>query len=278
MRADPAPGTARSETDAATDAKTDTGPDSPPLIRIRHLGKSYRRGEQVVPVLLDIHLDVRRGEFVALMGPSGSGKSTLLNLIAGIDKPTHGTIEIAGVDIANLGEGELADWRAANVGFVFQFYNLMPVLTAQENVELPLLLAALSGRERRARAAAALAAVGLTDRAGHYPNELSGGQQQRVAIARALVTEPALIVADEPTGDLDRSTGAEVLALLRQLVAERGKTIVMVTHDPKAAASAVRLVHLEKGVLVDEPDGRAAPDAPDAPDVADAAGAAGAAH
>jgi putative ABC transport system ATP-binding protein len=278
MRADPAPGTARSETDAATDAKTDTGPDSPPLIRIRHLGKSYRRGEQVVPVLLDIHLDVRRGEFVALMGPSGSGKSTLLNLIAGIDKPTHGTIEIAGVDIANLGEGELADWRAANVGFVFQFYNLMPVLTAQENVELPLLLAALSGRERRARAAAALAAVGLTDRAGHYPNELSGGQQQRVAIARALVTEPALIVADEPTGDLDRSTGAEVLALLRQLVAERGKTIVMVTHDPKAAASAVRLVHLEKGVLVDEPDGRDAPDAPDAPDVADAAGAAGAAH
>jgi putative ABC transport system ATP-binding protein len=247
----------------------------PPLIRIRHLGKSYRRGEQIVPVLLDIHLDVRAGEFVALMGPSGSGKSTLLNLIAGIDKPTHGTIEIAGVDIATLGEGELADWRAANVGFVFQFYNLMPVLTAQENVELPLLLAALSGRERRARAAAALAAVGLTDRASHYPNELSGGQQQRVAIARALVTEPALIVADEPTGDLDRATGAEVLALLRQLVAERGKTIVMVTHDPKAAASAMRLVHLEKGVLVDEPDGRDAPGALDVPDVPDAAGAAG---
>ena len=277
MRADPAPGTARSEAEtvattvATTAAATEATTEASPLIRIRHLGKSYRRGEQVVPVLLDIHLDVRAGEFVALMGPSGSGKSTLLNLIAGIDKPTHGTIEVGGVDIATLGEGELADWRAANVGFVFQFYNLMPVLTAQENVELPLLLAVLSGRERRARAAAALAAVGLTDRATHYPNELSGGQQQRVAIARALVTEPALIVADEPTGDLDRTTGAEVLALLRALVAERGKTIVMVTHDPKAAASAMRLVHLEKGVLVDEPDG---PDPPDAPDAAGLAGAA----
>ena len=226
----------------------------PPLIRIRHLSKSYRRGEQEVPVLLDIELDVMPGEFVALMGPSGSGKSTLLNLIAGIDKPTSGTIEIAGVDIAALGEGELADWRAAHVGFVFQFYNLMPVLTALENVELPLLLASLPGRERRQRAAAALDAVGLTDRAGHYPNELSGGQQQRVAIARALVTEPSLIVADEPTGDLDRSTGEEILALLRRLVAEQGRTIVMVTHDPKAAASAGRLVHLEKGVLVGEPD------------------------
>jgi putative ABC transport system ATP-binding protein len=226
----------------------------PPLIRIRHLSKSYRRGEQEVPVLLDIELDVMPGEFVALMGPSGSGKSTLLNLIAGIDKPTSGTIEIAGVDIAALGEGELADWRAAHVGFVFQFYNLMPVLTALENVELPLLLASLPGRERRQRAAAALDAVGLTDRAGHYPNELSGGQQQRVAIARALVTEPSLIVADEPTGDLDRSTGEEILALLRRLVAEQGRTIVMVTHDPKAAASAGRLVHLEKGVLVGEPE------------------------
>ena len=227
---------------------------APPLIRIRHLSKSYRRGDQEVPVLLDIGLEVQPGEFVALMGPSGSGKSTLLNLIAGIDKPSSGTIEIAGVDIAALGEGELADWRAANVGFVFQFYNLMPVLTALENVELPLLLAALPGRERRRRAAAALQAVGLSDRAGHYPNELSGGQQQRVAIARALVTEPRLIVADEPTGDLDRATGAEVLALLRRLVDEQGRTIVMVTHDPKAAASAGRLVHLEKGVLVDEPE------------------------
>lgn len=223
-----------------------------PLIRIRHLSKAYRRGEQAVPVLLDVGLEVMAGEFVALMGPSGSGKSTLLNLIAGIDKPSSGTIEIAGVDIATLGEGALADWRAANVGFIFQFYNLMPVLTAYENVELPLLLTGLGRRERRARAEAALAAVGLSDRATHYPNELSGGQQQRVAIARALVHDPALIVADEPTGDLDRSTGAEVLALLQSLVRELGKTIVMVTHDPKAAASAGRLVHLEKGVLVDE--------------------------
>jgi putative ABC transport system ATP-binding protein len=235
------------------------GVGTAPLIRIRHLSKSYRRGEQEVPVLLDIHLEVMAGEFVALMGPSGSGKSTLLNLIAGIDKPTSGTIEIAGVDIAMLREGDLADWRAANVGFIFQFYNLMPVLTAQENVELPLLLTDLSARDRRQRAEAAIAAVGLTDRATHYPNELSGGQQQRVAIARALVTEPTLIVADEPTGDLDRTTGAEVLALLRSLVVERGKTIVMVTHDPKAAASAMRLVHLEKGVLVDELEDPAGP-------------------
>jgi len=226
------------------------GVGTAPLIRIRHLSKSYRRGEQEVPVLLDIHLEVMAGEFVALMGPSGSGKSTLLNLIAGIDKPTSGTIEIAGVDIAMLREGDLADWRAANVGFIFQFYNLMPVLTAQENVELPLLLTDLSARDRRQRAEAAIAAVGLTDRATHYPNELSGGQQQRVAIARALVTEPTLIVADEPTGDLDRTTGAEVLALLRSLVVERGKTIVMVTHDPKAASRARRLIHLEKGELV----------------------------
>jgi putative ABC transport system ATP-binding protein len=203
-------------------------------------------------VLQHIALDVQRGEFVALMGPSGSGKSTLLNLIAGIDKPDTGTIAIGGVDIASLSEGELADWRAANVGFIFQFYNLMPVLTAFENVELPLLLTGLSAREREARVAAVLGLVSLTDRADHYPNELSGGQQQRVAIARALVTDPLLIVADEPTGDLDRVTGEEVLSLLEQLVTELGKTIVMVTHDPKAAAKAQRIVHLEKGVLVDE--------------------------
>ena len=224
-----------------------------PLIRIRSLSKAYRRGEQDIPVLLDINLDVQPGEFIALMGPSGSGKSTLLNLIAGIDQPSSGTIEIDGVDIATLGEGRLADWRAANVGFVFQFYNLLPVLTAWENVELPLLLTGLSSRERAARVEALLALVGLTDRADHRPNELSGGQQQRVAIARALVTDPRLIVADEPTGDLDRVTGEEVLALLDRLVSELGKTIVMVTHDPKAAARARRLVHLEKGVLVDEP-------------------------
>jgi putative ABC transport system ATP-binding protein len=223
-----------------------------PLIRIEQLTKVYRRGEQEIPVLLGIDLRVERGEFVALMGPSGSGKSTLLNLIAGIDQPSSGRIEIGGTDIAGLSEGELADWRAEHVGFIFQFYNLLPVLSAFENVELPLLLTSLSARERRERVAQVLAMVSLSDRADHYPNELSGGQQQRVAIARALVTDPTLIVADEPTGDLDRSTGEEVLTLLEQLVVELGKTIVMVTHDPKAAARAGRLVHLEKGVLVDE--------------------------
>jgi putative ABC transport system ATP-binding protein len=222
-----------------------------PLICIRSLSKQYQRGGQPIPVLLDINLDVRAGEFIALMGPSGSGKSTLLNLIAGIDTPTSGTILIGGVDIATLSEGELADWRARNVGFIFQFYNLLPVLTAFENVELPLLLTSLSSRERGERARALLAAVGLSDRADHFPNELSGGQQQRVAIARALVTDPALIVADEPTGDLDRATGEEVLQLMDGLVRELGKTIVMVTHDPKAASRAQRMVHLEKGVLVD---------------------------
>ena len=223
-----------------------------PLISIQHLSKGYVRGGQAIPVLLDIHLEVMPGEFVALMGPSGSGKSTLLNLIAGIDKPSAGTIAIGGVDIAGLSEGELADWRAANVGFIFQFYNLLPVLSAFDNVELPLLLTGLSARQRHERVAQMLQLVGLTDRADHYPSELSGGQQQRVAIARALVTDPVLIVADEPTGDLDRSTGEEVLSLLDQLVHELGKTIVMVTHDPKAAARAGRMVHLEKGVLVDE--------------------------
>jgi putative ABC transport system ATP-binding protein len=225
---------------------------APPLIRIRSLSKAYRRGDLAIPVLEAIHLDVQAGEFVALMGPSGSGKSTLLNLIAGIDHPSSGTIEIDGIDIATLGEGRLADWRAANVGFIFQFYNLLPVLTAFENIELPLLLTSLSPRERSERVQAFLALVGLADRAEHRPNELSGGQQQRVAIARALVTDPRLIVADEPTGDLDRTTGAEVLQLMDRLVRELGKTIVMVTHDPKAAAKAHRLVHLEKGVLVDE--------------------------
>ncbi len=225
---------------------------SEPLIRIRDLHKSYQRGGQEIPVLMGIELEVAAGEFVALMGPSGSGKSTLLNLIAGIDKPTAGTIEMAGIDIATLSDAELSDWRAANVGFIFQFYNLMPVLTAFENIELPLLLTALSARERRARVQQMLELVSLADRADHYPNELSGGQQQRVAIARALVTDPTLIVADEPTGDLDRTTGQEVLALMERLVTELGKTIVMVTHDPKAAARAGRLVHLEKGVLVDE--------------------------
>lgn len=220
-----------------------------PLVAIRRLSKVYVRGDQVIPVLVDINLDVAHGDYVALMGPSGSGKSTLLNLVAGIDKPTSGEIRVAGVDIVRLSDADLAGWRAAHVGFIFQFYNLMPVLDAFANVELPLLLTSLSRRERRERVETALALVGLSDRTEHYPNELSGGQQQRVAIARALVTDPTLIVADEPTGDLDRTTGGEVLGLLDRLNRELGKTILMVTHDPKAAEKARRLVHLEKGVL-----------------------------
>ena len=226
-------------------------PEALPLVSIRGLAKYYVRGDQVIPVLVDIDLDVAEGDFVALMGPSGSGKSTLLNLVAGIDKPTSGEIRVAGVDIVKLSERELADWRAAHVGFIFQFYNLMPVLTAAGNVELPLLLTSLSRSERRERVHTALALVGLTDRADHYPGEMSGGQQQRVAIARALITDPTLIVADEPTGDLDRVTAGEILDLLERLNRELGKTIVMVTHDPKAAERAHRVVHLEKGVLAD---------------------------
>ena len=218
---------------------------------IRALSKHYVRGDQVIAVLAGIDLDVRRGDYIALMGPSGSGKSTLLNLIAGIDKPSSGEIRIAGVDIAELSDGELAAWRAAHVGFIFQFYNLMPVLSAFENVELPLLLTGLARRERRERVDLALELVGLGDRADHRPSELSGGQQQRVAIARALIADPTLIVADEPTGDLDRTTGEEILGLLERLNDDLGKTIVMVTHDPKAAGKAHRLVHLEKGVLVE---------------------------
>ncbi|HSN19583.1 MAG TPA: ABC transporter ATP-binding protein [Usitatibacter sp.] len=221
-----------------------------PIVAISHLSKSYRRGDQVVPVLRDITLDIARGEFIALMGPSGSGKSTLLNLIAGIDKPDSGTLLVDGEDITRLGEAELADWRAAHVGFVFQFYNLMPVLDAFENVELPLMLTTLSRRERRARVETALALVGLSDRMEHYPNELSGGQQQRVAIARAIITDPTIIVADEPTGDLDRRSAEEILGLLRRLNAEMGKTVIMVTHDWHAVESARRVTHLEKGELV----------------------------
>jgi len=219
------------------------------LVEIRDLAKYYRRGDQVIPVLVGIDLDVMLGDFVALMGPSGSGKTTLLNLIAGIDKPSGGTIKVGGVDIAGFSDADLAQWRASHVGFIFQFYNLLPVLTAFENVELPLLLATLSRRERRERVEVVLSLVGLADRADHYPGELSGGQQQRVAIARALITDPTLIVADEPTGDLDRTTGEEILALLDRLNRDLGKTILMVTHDPKAADKAHRVVRLEKGVL-----------------------------
>jgi putative ABC transport system ATP-binding protein len=221
-----------------------------PIVEITHLAKSYRRGRQVVPVLTDITLSIAAGDFTALMGPSGSGKSTLLNLIAGIDKPDSGTLRVAGRDITTLTESQLASWRAAHIGFIFQFYNLMPVLSALENVELPLLLTGLSRRERRERAAMTLQMVGLGDRLDHRPGELSGGQQQRVAIARAIVTDPALIAADEPTGDLDRVSAGEVLDLMRRLNRELGKTIVMVTHDANAAAQASIVYHLEKGELL----------------------------
>ncbi|MGZ8211897.1 MAG: ABC transporter ATP-binding protein [Burkholderiales bacterium] len=222
-----------------------------PIVEIRNLSKSYRRGGQIVPVLMDIDLTIASGDFVALMGPSGSGKSTLLNLIAGIDKPDGGTLRVAGVDIANLSESELADWRAEHVGFIFQFYNLMPVLTAYENVELPLLLTSLPAGERKEHVEAALAMVGLTDRMEHYPSELSGGQQQRVAIARAVITDPTILVADEPTGDLDRASAEDVLNLMDRMNANLGKTIIMVTHDPSAARHAHTQRHLEKGVLTD---------------------------
>lgn len=220
-----------------------------PLVQIRHVAKSYRRGAQTVPVLTDITLDIAEGDFIALMGPSGSGKSTLLNLIAGIDRPDSGELLVAGVDTTRLREAELADWRAANVGFIFQFYNLMPVLTAYENVELPLMLTRLGRAERRERVELVLGMVNLADRMSHYPSELSGGQQQRVAIARALITDPTLIVADEPTGDLDRASATEILAMMQRLNTELGTTIVMVTHDAHAATAAKSLVHLEKGEL-----------------------------
>ncbi len=227
------------------------GDNRPTIVEIRNIFKSYRRGSQIVPVLEDITLDIQESEFLALMGPSGSGKSTLLNLIAGIDKADSGTIRVGGIDITTLSETDLAGWRATSVGFIFQFYNLMPVLSAFENVELPLLLTGLSRRERKEHVEMALSAVSLSDRAEHYPSQLSGGQQQRVAIARAVVTDPTILVADEPTGDLDRRSAGEILDLMERLVHELGKTIIMVTHDPRAAGKAHLIKHLEKGVLTD---------------------------
>ncbi len=221
------------------------------LVQIRQLAKHYTRGKQTVEVLHGIDLDIPRGDFVALMGPSGSGKTTLLNLIGGLDTPTAGSVSVDGKRIDQFSGGELAKWRAEHVGFVFQFYNLLPVLSAQKNVELPLLLTKMSGAERAKRAQVALTLVGLADRAGHKPNELSGGQEQRVAIARALVTDPTLLVCDEPTGDLDRKTADEILGLLQVLNREHGKTIIMVTHDPKAADFATHTVHLDKGLLAE---------------------------
>ena len=225
------------------------GPMERPLIEVKNLSKSYRRNSLEIPVLHDITLGIMEGEFIAFMGPSGSGKTTLLNLIAGIDKPTEGKILVAGTDLTELSETELAVWRSHTIGFIFQFYNLIPVLTALENVELPLILTPLAKKERRAHAETALEVVGLTERMHHYPRQLSGGQEQRVAIARAIVTDPAIIVADEPTGDLDKASAEEVLDLMDRLNREINKTILLVTHDPRAAERARSVRHLDKGEL-----------------------------
>ena len=222
---------------------------APSTVEVQNVRKVYHRDSQEIPVLENINLSVPEGEFVALMGPSGSGKTTLLNLIAGIDRPTSGNIFVAGTNLASLSEAELARWRSRNIGFIFQFYNLIPVLSALENVELPLLLTHLSKKERRERALTALKVVGLADRASHYPRQLSGGQEQRVAIARAIVTDPMVLVADEPTGDLDAKSAEEILGLMETLNRDFKKTIVMVTHDPRAAQKAHTQRHLDKGVL-----------------------------
>ncbi|GJQ48635.1 MAG: ABC transporter ATP-binding protein [Candidatus Kuenenia stuttgartiensis] len=219
------------------------------MVSIQNVTKTYKRGNEVISVLKDISLNIGQGEYLALMGPSGSGKSTLLNLIAGLDRADAGSIEVDGIDIAILSESELARWRATNVGFIFQFYNLIPVLTAYENVELPLILTSLSGRERKEHVYTALKAVNMEDRLWHYPSQLSGGQQQRVAIARAIVTDPAILVADEPTGDLDRVSAEIVLELMDRLNKDMGKTIIVVTHDPWAGNRAHSMKHLDKGVL-----------------------------
>ena len=228
--------------------------DSKPIVLVKNLSKSYRRGAQDIPVLRDISIEVDSGEFLSLMGPSGSGKTTLLNLIAGIDSADEGILEIGGVNISNLNEAQLSKWRSTHVGFIFQFYNLIPVLNALENVQLPLLLTSLDRRERKEHAKSALEAVGLSDRMDHYPSQLSGGQQQRVAIARAIVTDPIILVADEPTGDLDKKSATEVLDLLQQLNELFEKTIIMVTHDPRAAQRSKRILYLDKGVLADSLD------------------------
>jgi len=220
------------------------------IVRMESVSKSYWRDQLEIPVLQDINLEIPEGEFLALMGPSGSGKSTLLNLMAGIDRPSTGSVKVAGAELANLGDSDLARWRSDSIGFIFQFYNLMPVLNAFENVELPLLLTKLSSSERRQQVETALSIVGLSDRMKHYPNQLSGGQEQRVAIARAVASDPTLILADEPTGDLDKQSAEDVLELLSRLNKEFGKTIIMVTHDPRAAESANLTHHLDKGELV----------------------------
>jgi putative ABC transport system ATP-binding protein len=222
------------------------------VVRVQNVHKEYRRGSERIDVLQGIDLEIPPGDFLALMGPSGSGKTTLLNLIGGLDRPTSGTVEVAGEPISRLSDGQLARWRSRHIGFVFQFYNLLPVLSAEKNVELPLLLTSLSGAERRRHVATALGVVGLADRARHYPRQLSGGQEQRVGIARAIVTDPTLLLCDEPTGDLDRKSGDEILDLLQALNREHGKTIIMVTHDPHAAARARRTLYLDKGNLVSE--------------------------
>lgn len=221
------------------------------LVTIRNVQKHFTRGNERIDVLRGVNLDIPKGDFLALMGPSGSGKTTLLNLMGGLDQPTGGSLEIAGVNIATLSGSGLSKWRAQNIGFVFQLYNLLPVLNAERNVELPLLLTKLSKAARRARAGIALKVVGLADRAKHYPRQLSGGQEQRVGIARAIVTDPTLLLCDEPTGDLDRKAGDEILELLQALNRDHGKTIVMVTHDPHAADRAKRTLHLEKGSLIE---------------------------
>jgi putative ABC transport system ATP-binding protein len=218
-------------------------------VEVNQVRKVYRRGKQEIPVLDGLTLQIADGDFVALMGPSGSGKTTLLNLIGGVDQPTSGEVKVGDTDIARLKGSRLARWRSRNIGFIFQLYNLIPVLTAEQNVELPLLLVKMSGRERRERARNALGLMGLADRVKHFPRQLSGGQEQRVAIARALVSDPSVLLADEPTGDLDRTAAAEILDILVRLNQEFGKTIVMVTHDPHAAERAHRVLHLEKGVL-----------------------------